>query len=132
MKALGSYQVPKIDVQIAGTFQSLPGPAVAASQVIPNGVVSQTLGRSLAGNAQNIAVNIIYPGSFYGDRLNQADLRFSKIFRFGNKRTMVSMDLYNAFNANAVTTESINYSSYRVPTAVLFPRIVKFTAQFDF
>ncbi len=132
VKALGSFLIPKIDVQIAGTFQSLPGPAVAASQVIPNGVVSQSLGRNLAGNAQNIAVNIIHPGSLYGDRLNQTDLRFSKIFRFANRRAVASMDLYNAFNGNAVTTESINYSSYRVPTAVLFPRMVKFTAQFDF
>ncbi len=131
-KALGSYLIPRIDVQIAGTFQSMPGPLLWATLVVPNAVAAQSLGRNLSGNAQNIAVNVVPPGKVYGDRLNQVDLRFAKILKLSTKRTTVSVDLYNAFNGNAVITESTSYSSYRVPTAVLFPRIVKFTAQFDF
>ena len=40
----------------------------------------------------------------YGDRLNQPDLRFDKILRTGLVRTVVSVDVYNALNANPVLT----------------------------
>jgi hypothetical protein len=34
-KALGAYTVPRADVQIAATVQSIPGPVVAANVVYP-------------------------------------------------------------------------------------------------
>ena len=51
-----------------------------------------------------MTINLIEPGSLYGDRINQLDFRFAKIFRFGGKRAMVALDLYNALNANPVLT----------------------------
>ena len=36
VKLFGAYTLPKVDVQISGAFQSIPGPQLAANQVIPN------------------------------------------------------------------------------------------------
>jgi hypothetical protein len=124
--------VPKVDLQVSGTFQSLPGPLLSANYVVTNAAIIPSLGRPLSGNAQNVSVNIVVPGTLYGDRLNQLDLRFGKILRFGPTRSMVSFDLYNALNGNAVITESSTYSSWRTPTGILPPRLMKLTLQFDF
>jgi hypothetical protein len=34
----------------------------------------------------NVTVNLIEPGTLYGDRLNQLDLRVARILRFGSSR----------------------------------------------
>jgi len=45
IRGLASYTVPRIDVQVATTWQSRPGPELAANQVVPNGVIQQ-IGRA--------------------------------------------------------------------------------------
>jgi len=71
-------------------------------------------------------------GALYGDRVNQLDLRVGKILRFGQRRTALNLDLYNAFNSNAVLTESTAYGTYRVPQIVMVGRFLKISAQLDF
>ena len=51
---------------------------LAANYVIPASVVAQSLGRPPSGNVTNVTVNLVAPGSMYGDRLNGLDLRFAK------------------------------------------------------
>jgi hypothetical protein len=135
-RGLGSYQVPKVDVEVSATFQSKPGATLAANYVIPTATVAQTLGRPLAGGAANVTVNLIAPGSLYGDRVNELDLRFSKILKFGNTRTRISADLYNALNSAAVLTYNNTYSptatTWLTPTSVLAARVVKIGASIDF
>jgi hypothetical protein len=131
-KMLGSYTVPKIAVRLSGSFQSIPGPPLAANLVVPNATVRQSLGRDLSGGAQNITVNIVDPGTMYGDRLNQLDLRVSKLLNWGRRRTSVNVDVYNALNSNAVQTESNVYSTWRRPQSILVPRFAKISAQLDF
>ena len=63
VKFLGSYNVPKVDVQVSGTFQSIPGPQIAATYVAPNAQVAPSLGRNLSGNAQNVNVALVEPGT---------------------------------------------------------------------
>ena len=46
-----------------------------------------SLGRAFAGGTPNITVNLIEPGTLYGNRVNQLDLRIAKNCRFGGKRT---------------------------------------------
>src|SRR6185436_8838089 len=86
VKLLGSYLVPKIDVQIAGTLQNLPGKQIPAYYVATNAVVAPSLGRNLSGNAANVTVNIVEPGTMYSERLNQLDLRFGKALTLGRVR----------------------------------------------
>src|SRR5262249_36012152 len=74
-KLLASYTIPKVDVSVSGTFQSLPGPMRSATFTASNALVSPALGRNLSGSAANTSINIIPAGTLYGGRLNQLDLR---------------------------------------------------------
>ncbi len=133
IKALGSYTVPRWDVQVSGTFQSIPGPSLAANYVVPNALVAPSLGRSLSGGVANVTVNLIAPGTMYGARLNQLDIRVAKLFRMGRTRTLVGVDLYNALNSDFIATYNLTYGPrWLSPTAVLPARFAKFTMQVDF
>ena len=122
-------------------MRSDQGGALAANWAAPN---SATVGlnRPFAGVAGNtITVNLIEPGTLYGDRVNQFDLRFAKILRFGRTRTNVGFDIYNVTNSAPVLTYNQTFvlptatnptGSWLTPTSVLQPRFVKFSAQIDF
>lgn len=134
--ALGSYVIPKVDVQVSGTLRSDQGGQLAANWVAPN---SATVGlnRPFAGlGGQTITVNLIEPGTLYGERVNQIDMRFAKILRFGRSRTTVGFDVYNLTNSNAILTYNQTFSptttTWLRPNSVLQARFVKFSAQIDF
>ena len=131
-KLLASYTLPSIDVELAGTFQSIPGPQIGATYVVSNAQVVPSLGRSLSGNAANVSVGLIEPGTLFGDRLNQLDLRVGKILKFGKTRTAVNLDLFNAFNRNTALTVNNNYASWLQPLSILSARLVKVSVQVDF
>ena len=134
----GSYMIPKIEVQLAGTFRSDQGGELDANWAAPN---SATVGlnRPFAGvGGQTVTVNLIEPGTFHGDRVNQIDLRVAKILRFGRTRTNVGFDISNITNAAPVLTYNETFipnqavSTWLTPTSVLQPRYIKVSAQFDF
>jgi hypothetical protein len=134
--ALGSYVIPKVDVQVSGTLRSDQGGQLAANWAAPN---SATVGlnRPFAGvGSPTITVNLIEPGTLYGERVNQIDMRFAKILRFGRSRTTVGFDVYNLTNSNAILTYNQTFSptttTWLRPNSVLQPRFVKFSAQVDF
>jgi len=135
VKLLGSYTIPRIAVQVAGTLQNIPGQVIAANYAVPNSVVQPLLGRPLSGSAATTTVNLLSPSTFYADRVNQVDLRFAKILRFGGRRLQASADLFNALNTSVPETYNNAYSptgSWQVPTAILSGRLLKLSAQFDF
>jgi hypothetical protein len=131
-KFLGSYTIPKVAVVVAGTFQSLAGPPIGAQYNAPNAVVAASLGRSLSGNAANQSIDLVSPGSLWGDRLNQLDLRFSKILSFGRTRTSLQLDVYNALNGNTITAVNNSFAVWQRPTSILLARFAKVGVQFDF
>jgi hypothetical protein len=132
VKFLGTYVVPKADVQLAATFRSLPGTQILANYVATNAEVQPSLGRPLSGGAANVTVNIVEPGTMYNEQTNLVDLRFSKIFRFGAYRTSLNLDLANAFNSSGITALNNNYAAWQVPTGIHQARLVKLSANFDF
>jgi hypothetical protein len=131
-KLLASYTVPRIDVQATASVQALPGDLLAANYTATNAIVSPSLGRSLSGGRSNIVVNVLEPGALYGERTNQLDLRFAKILRVGGTRTIASIDLYNALNANPVVRQNNAYGSWQRPQEILNHRFAKFVLQFGF
>jgi hypothetical protein len=131
-KLLGMYTLPRWDVQVSATFQSVPGPEIIANYNVPTAVAAQSLGRPLSGGAANTTVNLIAPGSMYGDRHNQLDFRLGKIVKVARTRTTINVDLYNALNASPVLTENPNFTAFRQPTSILLARFLKLGLQFDF
>ena len=75
---------------------------------------------------------LVSPGTMYGERSNQVDVRIGKIFRLNRLRTAVNFDLYNALNSNPVLTQNNNFAAWQVPLSVLAARLVKFSVQLDF
>ena len=135
VKFLGSYSVPRIDVQVSGSFQSIPGPLLSANTVLTNALVQPLIGRPLSG-ATTMTVNMAPPGSAFGERLNQLDVRFAKILKFGGLKTSVNLDLYNMSNSSTVLAELPTYtlatSTWRVPSTILTARFAKISLQIDF
>src|SRR5213075_2382694 len=82
-RGLSSYLVPKANVQLSATFQSKPGAMLAANYAVPNAEVAPSLGRALSGNASSVTVNLVAPGTMYGDRVNELDLRLARTLRIG-------------------------------------------------
>jgi carboxypeptidase family protein len=133
--ALASYTVPWVDVQVATTIRSDQGSDLAANWSAPN---SATVGlnRPFAGTAgQTITVNLIEPGTLYGDRVNQFDMRIAKIIRAGRTRTNIGFDVYNVLNSNSILGYNQTFvvnGPWLLPTSVQQSRFAKFSAQIDF
>jgi hypothetical protein len=132
VKLAGTYTIPRADVLLSGTFRSVPGPEIYANFVATNAVVAPSLGRNLSGGAANLPVSILEPGTLYGERLNQVDLRVGKILRFGRTKSIVNLDVYNLFNVNTVLTVNNAFASWQRPTSILLARFAKVSMQFDF
>jgi hypothetical protein len=119
-------------MNVAATVQSTPGPVIAANRIFTNAEVQPSLGRPLSAGAANVTINLLNPGDIYGDRVNQLDMRFGKVFRFAQRRLSVNVDLYNTFNANPVMQENAAYQVWRTPQRIMDARLAKISAQFDF
>jgi hypothetical protein len=137
--ALGSWMIPIVKVQLAGTLRSDQGGALAALYAVPNAVIQPILGRPLSNAAPNVTVNLIPPGTYYGDRVNEIDVRFARILRYGRTRTNVGVDVYNIVNSSPVLTYNQNFTpnpaggyTWLTPTSVLQPRFFKLSATIDF
>jgi hypothetical protein len=132
-KGLASYTIPRVDVLVSGTIQSVRGPEIQANWVVPNAIVMQTLGRPLSGGAANVTVNLVEPGAMYGDRINQIDLRVGKLVRVGRTRTTLAVDVYNVLNSSVVQTYNLTFGpNWLTPTLVMPARFVKLSAQVSF
>jgi hypothetical protein len=132
---LGSYVIPKVNVQFAATFRSDQGGVQRADWNASNRDLAPFLGRSIAGGLQNLTINLVVPGQVWGDRVNEFDLRISKILRFGRTRTNVGVDIFNVLNSAAVLTYNQTFVpgvSWLAPTSVLTPRFVKISSTIDF
>ncbi|HKE88095.1 MAG TPA: carboxypeptidase regulatory-like domain-containing protein [Vicinamibacterales bacterium] len=148
-RGLGSYTVPKVDVMVSAIFRSQPN-AQPGADVGTNGAsrtatyrmnatqFQAATGRPLATGLAQQDVNLLLPGTLYGDRINAIDMRFAKVLRFGKYKTNVGLDIYNLTNANTPTTyetvydPATNGARWMQPTAVLLPRFMRFNVQVDF
>ena len=108
VRFLGTYILPRVDVLVSATYQSSPGPLVAANFVATNAYLAanSTLGRALAGAQPNMTINMVEPGSLFVERLNQLDFRVGKIIRYGRTRSTINLDIFNALNTVASLVRS--------------------------
>jgi hypothetical protein len=140
MKLLGAYTLP-IQVQVAATFQSIPGNSIQAQYVATNAQIAPSLGRNLAVGPNGTAtVNIVPPGSMLTDRVNQLDLRVSRPFVFKAGAKLMKMkgifDIYNLANVSPVLVVNNTYgtrgAAWLSPLQILAGRLFKVAAQVDF
>jgi hypothetical protein len=139
VKFLGSYTVPKVEVQIGASYQSIPGIEEGATYAAPNldlarPTSSGGLGRLPTSGTTigTTAVGLVQPGSLYGTRFNQIDLRFGKIIRLGQTRSNLSLDVFNLFNSDVVSGASTTYTTWLAPNSVVAPRLLKVSWTLDF
>jgi len=150
VRGLGSYTVPKVDVQFSAIFRSQPNAQPAATAVATNGAsraatyqmtpaqFQAATGVPLRAGLAQQAVNLIAPGALYGNRISVLDLRLAKVLRLKAKRLNIGLDLYNLFNSNTATAYNEVFDVATVgakwlqPSAVLTGRAVRFNAQFEF
>jgi hypothetical protein len=100
-----------------------------------------TLHRSLSNAAPTATVNLIEPGTLYGDRVNELDFHVAKILKFGRLRTNVGIDIYNLTNRAPALTYNQSFvlppatspnGSWLTPLSPRLARFLKISAQFDF
>jgi hypothetical protein len=146
VKLLGSYPLPA-GFQVSATYQSfLPDPTnsffytpmgMPANYVATNAVIAPSLGRNLSAGANATAtVNLVEPGTLYGDRSHQLDLRLARSFAMRTVRLKVLVDLYNLFNSNTIFQYNASYgttgASWLVPQQILPARLLKIGTQLTF
>jgi len=141
-RGLVTYTVPKVGLQVSGTWSSIPGSELAANYTITSAIANavgnpQPLNRNLStADRGNTTVNLIAPATKYAPRRNNLDFRVAKILRYGRTRTQVGVDVYNATNTDTPTTFNQGYTgptgSWLTPTAIQPARYAKISAQFDF
>ncbi len=134
VKFTGAYELPWYGIQLAGTYQGLPGPEIVTSYVATNAEVISTLGRSLsAGATATVTIPVAAAGTMYAERSNQIDLRISKIIRIGRSRLLGGLDVFNVFNSAGVLAVNSRYGpQYLNPTSLLSPRLLRLSVQLDF
>jgi hypothetical protein len=134
-RGLATYMIPKIGLLVSSVFQSKPGALLAANYAVPAATVAQSLGRAPAGNVPNVTVNLIAPGTSYGDRINQLDFRIAKTVTFGRARSTIGLDIYNGLNSSAVLTYNNSFvpgGTWLQPVSILTPRIFRISLDVNF
>ena len=132
----GSYTFP-YEIDISAAFFSRPGPRREAIYRVPSEDVVAALGRP-ALVPGGVSMNILPPGTVFGDTLTQLDLRVAKVFDFGiGGNVRASFDIYNLFNANAVSREQQAFvpgatGVYLTPIGLQPGRLAKISFQYNF
>jgi hypothetical protein len=129
VKALGTVALAW-GIDVGATVQSTPGPEILANYTV-NSTQVQGLGRNLTSGTATVP--LIQPGSVFGDRALQVDLRLSKTFRFRAVRLRAMLDIGNALNASTVLLQNNTYGSNWLRPAYIIPgRLVKPTVDITF
>ena len=135
-KVSAAYSLPW-DVQVSGSFTSIPGPSVSANYTVTSAIAARTIIGSQAG-ANTIVVNLLEPQTVFLDRQNRLDLRAGKAFRINRTRIQGFVDLFNALNAGTVLRVNETYgavpstNAWFTPTTIMDGRFLRFGMQMTF
>ncbi len=143
-RSLASYTVPRIDVLVSGVYQDKPNVGtdqlvslVANYTLTPADMAAAAaqIGRPLTSTGA-LTVNLLAPGTLYGDRIRQLDLAFKKVIPLAGNRLTVGVDIYNVMNNNVTLafnqTFVPNTPGWNSPTSYMNPRVFRLNAEFAF
>ncbi len=141
-RALATYTIPRIDVNVSTVFQDKPNigtdqiASLAANYTLgPDDLAAAAaqIGRPLTTTGA-LAVNLIAPGNLYGDRVRQIDISAKKILRLGDRRLTLGADVYNLANNNVTLGFSQAFvpgvAGWQAPTGYMNPRVLRLNAEF--
>jgi hypothetical protein len=136
VKASGAYSFP-YDIQLSGSFSSIPGPGVRADYTVTSALAGRPIIGSTTGTASTV-VNLVEPNSIFLDYQNRLDMRIGKTFRIDNKRMQGFADVFNVLNAGTVMSVNQTYgavaatNAWLTPTTIMQGRYVRFGFQMSF
>jgi flavoprotein len=128
------------DIQTSAIYQNSAGIPITATYTATNAQIAPSLGRNLGscrGAATcngNLAIELIPNNTVFEPRLQQVDLRFSRLFRLtGTSRLRAGLDIYNVLNASNVLSINTTYGSGWLDVRqILGGRLMRVGVQFDF
>jgi hypothetical protein len=137
LKLSAIYPLPW-DLRLSATYQNIPGIPQTAQYVATNAEIAPSLGRNLGqcrGAAVcngTVTVELIEPNTQFEKRLNQVDLRFTRLFKINRARVSGNIDVGNLFNDSSVLALNSRFGpSWLQPNQILGGRILKFGFQLD-
>ena len=135
VKASAAYSFP-YDIQVSGSFSSIPGPGVRADYTVTSALAGRAIIGSNTGAATTV-VNLVEPNSLFLDYQNRLDLRFGKTFRFNNTKIQGFADVFNVLNSGTVLSINQTYAAsgtngWFAPLTILDGRYVRFGMQLNF
>jgi hypothetical protein len=128
------------DLQASAIYQNIPGLPRAASYVASNAEIAPTLGRNVGSCGGRLpctgtaTVDLFPNRTLYEDRLQQVDVRVSRLFRFGTKaRLLGSLDIYNLTNSSNVLNMVTRFGpAWQNAIQIMGGRLAKVSVQLDF
>ena len=156
-KINGSYPLP-YDTEVSFVYQNIAGilheaEYDALADPVERAAAEAMLGRPVAVGEENVQLLPAGTGFFtsypttsaavasqtfntvstqHEPRLNQLDLRFTKIINFSGARVRAWFDIFNIFNANYVSFVDDNYAdNFPRITQIMNGRLFKVGGQFD-
>ncbi len=124
-KLSGSYPLP-YGIRLSGVFQSSAGDMLNQYYVVTGAAFRSLTGVAL-GQASATIRPLNEPGSLYGDRINQLDFAAAKTFRVGTWQVTPDVSLFNALNANPITSYTVAYGpTVGFPLRILEARLIRF------
>ncbi len=134
LKLSGAYTL-RWDIRASVNYQNIAGLPTTAQYVVSGAEMAAALGRTPSAGARASAlVELIEPQNLFREkRLNQLNLAFTRVLRFGTSRVQPRIEIANAFNANTVTQMTTRYGpAWETVRGYLPPRLIKFGVQWDF
>jgi hypothetical protein len=128
LKFAGTYPLPW-NLSAAATFQNVPGPQITAAYAVPTAVAAAGLGRS---PNSAVTVDLIPAATLYQARINQVDLRVSRLFPAGRTRIKANFEIFNAFNSSGIQNQNNTFGPrWQTPTSILQGQLVKLGTQIE-
>jgi hypothetical protein len=132
VKGFASYPLPWFGLTASATLQNRPGPQILARYTVTSAQVTG-LPNNRALGLGTAVTQLIAPGTMYGDRVTQMDVRFGKLFKVQRYRIQTSLDFFNVMNSSAVLAINSTFgTAWLSPTQILQGRLAKVGMQIDF
>jgi hypothetical protein len=138
VKFMAIYPLP-LGLQTSVIYQNFGGIENNPTITLTNAQIAPSLGRNLASCgtaavcAQTVTLDLAPAGTMYEPRIQQVDIRLSRLFRFDRYRIRGNFDIANLLNEGNVLSLQRQYGpTYLNAVQILGGRLMKVGFQFDF